>query len=99
METVSKRMIAESVARKTNQTQLVTKMVIQKFLDEIIEELAKGSKLEFRDFGIFEVVMRKPRVGRNPQTGDRVPVSERRVVRFRMGRLMRERIQASTPAA
>jgi len=96
MATRTKREIAESVARRTAQTQLITKAVIQKLLDEMVEELAKGNKLEFRDFGVFEVVMRKPRVGRNPRTGQRVEVPEKRVVTFTMGRLMRERVQQAT---
>jgi len=90
--TVSKREIAERVARKAKQTQLVTKRIIQLFLDELIEELAQGNKLEFRDFGVFDVVIRKRRVGRNPRTGERVEVPEKRVVSFKMGRLMRERV-------
>ena len=90
--TVSKREIAERVARKAKQTQLVTKRIIQLFLDELIEELAQGNKLEFRDFGVFDVVVRKRRVGRNPRTGERVEVPEKRVVSFKMGRLMRERV-------
>jgi integration host factor subunit beta len=98
MATRTKREIAESVARKTAQTQLVAKAIIQKFLDEVVEELAQGNKLEFRDFGVFEVVMRKPRVGRNPRTNQRVEVPEKRVVRFSMGRLMRDRIQRATTA-
>jgi integration host factor subunit beta len=93
MATITKREIAENVARKTTQTQLVAKAIIQKFLDEIVEELSKGNKLEFRDFGVFEVVVRKPRVGRNPRTGQRVDVPEKRVVCFKMGRLMRDRIK------
>jgi len=93
MATITKREIAENVARKISQTQLVAKAIIQKFLDEIVEELSKGNKLEFRDFGVFEIVVRKPRVGRNPRTGQRVDVPEKRVVCFKMGRLMRERIR------
>jgi len=93
MATISKREIAERVARKAGQTQLVTKQIIQYFMDEIIEELAKHNKLEFRDFGVFSVVSRKPRVGRNPRTGARVEVPEKRVVSFKMGRLMRERVK------
>ena len=90
--TVSKREIAERVARKAKQTQLVAKRIIQLFLDELVEELARGNKLEFRDFGVFDVVQRKRRVGRNPRTGERVAVPAKRVVSFKMGRLMRERV-------
>ena len=90
--TVSKREIAERVARKAKQTQVIAKRIIQLFLDELIDELARGNKLEFRDFGVFDVVVRKRRVGRNPRTGERVEVPEKRVVSFKMGRLMRDRV-------
>ena len=90
--TVSKREIAERVARKAKQTQLVAKRIIQLFLDEVIDEVARGNKLEFRDFGVFDVVTRKRRVGRNPRTGERVAVPEKKVVSFKMGRFMRERV-------
>jgi len=93
MATRTKREIAESVARKTGQTQVIAKAIIQKFLDEVVEELSQGNKLEFRDFGVFEMVTRKPRVGRNPRTGQRVEVPAKRVVTFAMGRLMRDRIK------
>ena len=82
--TISKREIAERVARKAKQTQLVAKRIIQLFLDEVIDELAHGNKLEFRDFGVFDVVSRKRRVGRNPRTGERVEVPQKRVVSFKM---------------
>lgn len=97
--TVSKREVAERVARKARQTQLVAKRIIQLFLDEMISELAIGNKLEFRDFGVFDVVVRKQRVGRNPRTGERVEVPEKRVVSFKMGRLMRDKVVAAIPKA
>ena len=59
------------------------------FLDEIIQELARGSRLEFRDFGVFEVKERQPRQAQNPRTLEKVAVPARRVVKFKVGRRMR----------
>jgi len=93
MATITKREIAERVAKKAGQTQIVAKRIIQLFLDEIVEELANDNKLEFRNFGVFQVVNRRPRVGRNPRTGERVEVPGKKVVVFKMGRVMKERIR------
>lgn len=89
MATITKREIAERIAKRTGQTQVVTKQIVQYFLDEIVEELAKANKLEFRDFGIFEVVTRRSRNGRNPRTGQKVFVPAKCVVSFKMGRRMK----------
>jgi integration host factor subunit beta len=64
----------------------------------MINEVAAGNRLEFRDFGVFEVVMRKPRMGRNPRTGQKVAVPPKRVVSFKMGKVMKHRV-ATPPAA
>ena len=58
------------------------------------DELAHGKRLEFRDFGVFEVVTRKPRVARNPRTGESIHVPAKTVVHFKQGRVMRERVAA-----
>ena len=97
MATVTKREIAERVAKKTGQPQLAVKQIIQGFFDEVINEVIKGNRLEFRDFGVFEVIVRKARTGRNPRTGEKVPVPSKRVVTFKMGKLMKERVAKLPP--
>ena len=99
MATITKREIAERVAKKTGQPQLNVKQIIQALFDEIVEEVIQGNRLEFRDFGVFEVITRKARTGRNPRTGDKVPVPAKRVVTFKMGKLMKERVAALPPQA
>ena len=56
----------------------------------MIEEVGKGNRLEFRDFGVFEVRIRGPRQAQNPKTLAPVMVEERRTVKFKVGRKMRE---------
>ena len=67
------------------------KMVVQSFLDEVTKCLAEGERLEFRDFGVFEIVERKQKIGRNPKNAS-VPIiiPARKVVKFTPGKKMRE---------
>ena len=72
---------------------VMTKEVIQMFLDQIIDELVKGNRLEFRDFGVFETRKRAGRMAQNPKTFERVRVPARRHVKFKAGRLMKQNLQ------
>lgn len=99
MPTTTKREIAERVAQQTGLPQVAVKQVIQMLFDEVITEVANGNRLEFRDFGVFEVVVRKPRTGRNPRTGDKVAVPPKRVVTFKMGKIMKDRVTAAESKA
>ena len=68
-------------------------MVVQKTLDYITEALVKGETVELRNFGVFEVKLRKPRVGRNPNDpGKDVQIPARAVVKFKPGKEMREEV-------
>lgn len=91
-KTIAKRTIAERIAEQLDLGQSTTLQVVQTFLDEMIDELAKGNRLEFRDFGVFELVQRRPRTALNPKTLERVPVPPKVVVKFKPGRLMKERV-------
>ncbi|HJO27117.1 MAG TPA: HU family DNA-binding protein [Planctomycetota bacterium] len=98
--TVTKKQLVNRLAEKTGQTKVVVKEVVQSFLDEIIDELSQGNRLEFREFGVFEVRARAARRAQNPRTLEKVEVPEKRVVRFKVGRRMRERIEdGPAPAA
>ena len=99
MQTTTKREIAERVAQQTGLPQVAVKQVVQMLFEEITSELANGNRLEFRDFGVFEVVLRKARTGRNPRTGEKVAVPPKRVVTFKMGKVMKTRVAATAPGA
>ena len=92
MATTTKREMAERVAQQTGLAQVAVKQIIQMLFDEIIKEVCAGNRLEFRDFGVFEVVVRKPRTGRNPRTGQKVAVPPKTVVTFKMGKVMKEKV-------
>jgi integration host factor subunit beta len=93
--TVTKKELVSRIAERTGQTKVVTKDIIQMFLDEIIQELAKGNRLEFREFGVFEIKERAARKAQNPRTLEKVDVPAKRVVKFKVGRLMKERVGVS----
>ncbi len=99
MATTTKREIAERVAQQSGLAQVEVKQVIQMLFDEIVKEVCAGNRLEFRDFGVFEVVVRKPRTGRNPRTGQKVVVPPKTVVTFKMGKVMKEKVARAPGAA
>lgn len=90
MATITKKELVDKIAEKTGVTQSIVKTTVQQFLDEITSEVAKSNRLEFRDFGIFEVKERAARISQNPKTLESVEVPAKRTVKFKMGRLMRE---------
>lgn len=93
MATVTKKELSDRIADSLLEKRVQVKAIIQRFLDEMVVELSKGNRLEFRDFGVFEVRTRKPRMAQNPRTLERVPVPVKSTVKFKIGRLMRDRVQ------
>ncbi len=91
--TVTKRELCERIAKKTGYAQVVTKEVVQMFLDEIIAELAKGNRMEFRNFGVFDTRLQPPRKARNPRTEEVVDVPAKAVVCFKVGKSMQNEAQ------
>ena len=102
MPTTTKKDLIDRIAEKTQCKHVLVKTVVYRFLDEITSELAKGNRLEFRDFGVFDTRTTVARTALNPKTLEKVQVSAKRRVVFRAGRLMREGVNASqqlTPSA
>lgn len=90
----TKRELVKRVAENTGHKQNVAKEIIQRFLDEIVDELSQGHRLEFREFGIFDTIQKRARIARNPRTGQTVTVPAKTVVSFKVGRLMKARVRA-----
>jgi len=90
--TVTKRELVNRIADRLGLTKVTVRDVTQQFLGEIIHELSEGNRLEFRDFGVFEVRERAARIAQNPRTLEKVEVPAKRVVKFKVGRVMRERV-------
>src|ERR1700712_1104900 len=92
MATISKKELIERIADRSGHRRAVVKDSVQQFLDEIVAELGKGNRLEFRDFGVFETRLRKARKAQNPKTLAPVAVPQKRTVKFKVGRLMKARL-------
>jgi nucleoid DNA-binding protein len=84
--------MAKAIADEMGLTKGQATEVIQRVLDGITETLCEDGRLELRNFGVFEVRERKPRTARNPRTGETVQVPAKRVVSFKPGRVMEERV-------
>mgnify|MGYP001281431273 CR=1 FL=1 len=88
---MTKRDLVVRISNETGMVQQDVFTVMQKTLDYIVESLAQGETVEFRNFGVFEVRTRKQRVGRNPSKPDQVvTIPERKVVKFKPGKIMRQ---------
>ena len=94
MPTITKKDFVDRIAETTQCKHVVVKAVVQQFLNEIVSELAKGNRLEFRDFGVFETREQAARIALNPKTLKPVDVPPKRKVKFKMGRIMREEMNA-----
>jgi integration host factor subunit beta len=92
MKTVSKKEIVKTVAEELAMPASEVAQVVQGFMDQLVDELARGNRLEFREFGIFDLKERKARKARNPRTGDEVLVAAKTVVVFKPGKRMKERV-------
>ncbi len=95
MATITKKELAYRIAEKTGQKKVVVKRIIQEFITEITNELSRGNRLEFREFGVFEIKTRAARKARNPRTGVRVDVPSKAVVHFKAGRAMKDKVQVA----
>ena len=89
MGTTTKKDLIDRIANETNQKRTAVKKTVQAFLDSVIRELGEGNRLEFRDFGVFEVRKRASRTAQNPKTLERVEVPAKKTVKFKIGRLMK----------
>ncbi len=96
---MTKRDLVVRISEETGLVQQDVLNVVQKTLDYISDAVTKGQKVELRNFGVFEVKVRKARVGRNPNAPEAdVPIPPRAVVKFKPGKEMREAVLKLTPA-
>ena len=97
---MTKRDLVVRISEKTGQVQQQVFEIVQLTLDYIAGEVAHGRTVELRNFGVFEVKIRKARIGRNPNQPKRdVPIPSRAVVKFKPGKEMRESVLKLTPHA
>ena len=90
---MTKKEIVKQISERIGLTQLKTKEIVQQTFDAIVDTLIEDGRIELRNFGVFEVKMRKARKARNPRTGERVDVEPKKVVTFKPGKEMEERVR------
>ncbi len=90
---MTKKEIVTTIADRTDIKQIDVKKAVQMALDIIIASLSRGERVELRNFGIFKVKSRESRLGRNPKTGEGVRIPEKKVVAFKPGLVMKEKVK------
>jgi nucleoid DNA-binding protein len=99
MANLTKRDIVVKISNDTGLVQHQVFEVVQRTLDLITDSLARGEDVELRNFGIFEVRLTKERVGRNPnQPGSSFKIPPRATVKFKAGKVMRQKVAKLSPA-
>ncbi|HLD88088.1 MAG TPA: HU family DNA-binding protein [Candidatus Omnitrophota bacterium] len=90
---MTKKDIVLRITDATGIKQVDVKRIVQKTFDVIVDSLMRGEKVELRNFGVFKIKERKARFGRNPRTGQSVPVPPRKVVVFKSGLEMKQKVK------
>ena len=95
---MTKRDLVVQISEESGLVQQTVLDIVQKTLDHIADAVSRGNKVELRNFGVFEVKIRKARVGRNPnKPAADVRIPPRAVVKFKPGKEMREAVLKLTP--
>ena len=92
---MTRKEIVKRVTQRTGMPYIRAKVVVEETLNAIINQIAEDGRLELRNFGVFEVQTRRKRVARNPRTGEKVIVPQKKVVTFKPGKLMAKRVKES----
>lgn len=90
---MTKKDIVLRITDMTGIKQVDVKKVVQKTFDVIVDSLVRSEKVELRNFGVFKIKERRARLGRNPRTGESVPVPPRKIVVFKPGLEMKQKIK------
>ena len=95
---MTKRDLVMQISEETGMIQQDVLSIVQRTLDHISAAVAKGKTVEIRNFGVFEVKVRKARIGRNPNRPETdVPIPQRAIVKFKPGKEMREAVLKLSP--
>jgi nucleoid DNA-binding protein len=90
---VTKKCLVDEITKRSNLSRHDVQTVVQGVLDQMVEAIGQGKRIEIRDFGVFEVKSRAARTAQNPKTLEPVPVPPKLAVRFKPGRLMKAALE------
>jgi integration host factor subunit beta len=102
---MTKADLIDEVSRLAELTRKDSEVIVETIFDSVVRSLRAGDKIEIRGFGSFRTRQRKPRVGRNPKTGDRVDVPAKKIPFFKPSKELKDLVNeamaggAATPAA
>ena len=96
--TVTRADLAEAVFREVGLSRNESAKLVESVLGLITDSLAQGETVKISSFGSFSVRLKGQRIGRNPKTGEEIPISARRVVSFKPGQKMRARVESRVDA-
>lgn len=98
-DTVTKKTIARKVAESNDTTYRLGDKVVDTIFDEIAKQAGAGKTVSINNFGKFAVKVRPPRTGRNPKTGDAIPVPAKNLMKFKVSSVLKGKLQESFDAA
>ncbi len=96
---MTKADLVDEVCRVTELSRKDSEVVVETIFESIIKALKSGDKLEVRGFGSFRIRERKPRQGRNPKTGEKVNVPEKKVPYFKPSKELKDLINTVPPTS
>ncbi|MBI4209414.1 MAG: integration host factor subunit beta [Deltaproteobacteria bacterium] len=92
---MTKSELVEKIATQTSQlSKRVAEAVVEQLFESMVDALRQGERIEIRGFGSFEIRTRNAKVGRNPKTGDKVSIPQKRIPFFKAGKELRERVDS-----
>ena len=89
---MNKAELVAAIAEKTELSKKDSEKALKAFIDVVTEELKKGEKIQLVGFGTFEVVERAAREGRNPQTGETMPIPASKAPKFKAGKQLKDEV-------
>lgn len=92
-KTITRADLVDAVARRANLQRADANLLLTRMLDMMQEALVAGQTVKLSRFGNFNVRAKRQRIGRNPKTGEEVPITPRRVVTFRPSQMLREFVE------
>ena len=97
-KTLTRMDLSEAVFREVGLSRNESAQLVERVLEHMSDALVSGEQVKISSFGTFSVREKSARVGRNPKTGEEVPINPRRVLTFRPSHLMKDRVSAGNKA-
>lgn len=97
-KTLTRMDLSEAVFREVGLSRNESAQLVERVLEHMSDALVSGEQVKISSFGTFSVREKSARVGRNPKTGEEVPINPRRVLTFRPSHLMKDRVAAGNKA-